>query len=74
MWQFVQFLKEEYAKKGTDVEIYAQGNVRVNNHPRQPLFDPKVDIAAEEWSHFSHHDWILPFKSKYKRNKNRRKK
>ncbi|MEM6686053.1 MAG: HTTM domain-containing protein [Bacteroidota bacterium] len=69
MWQFVQFLKKEYAKKGTDVEIYATGNVQVNNHPRQPLFDATVDMAQEEWSHFSHHDWILPFKSKYKKKK-----
>ncbi|KAB8154404.1 hypothetical protein EZY14_008250 [Kordia sp. TARA_039_SRF] len=65
MWQFVQFLKKEYAKKGVDVAIYANGMVRVNNHPRQRLFNPEVDIAAEEWSHFSHHDWLLPFKSKY---------
>lgn len=69
LWQFVQFLKKEYAKKGTDVEIYANGLVRVNNHPRQRLFDPDVDLAAEEWSHFSHHDWLLPFKSKYDKKK-----
>ncbi|WP_420571643.1 HTTM domain-containing protein [Kordia sp.] len=65
LWQFVQFLKKDFAKKGMDVEIYAQGTVKVNNHLYQKLFDPEVDLAAEEWSHFSHHDWLLPFKSKY---------
>jgi vitamin K-dependent gamma-carboxylase len=67
LWQFVQFLEKEYAKEGKEVCIYAKGSVRVNNHAYQKLFDPTVDIAAEKWSHFSHHDWILPFKSKYKK-------
>ncbi|AXG69383.1 vitamin K-dependent gamma-carboxylase [Kordia sp. SMS9] len=71
MWQFVQFLKKEFAKKGSDVAIYANGLVQVNNHPRQRLFNPDVDLAAEEWSHFSHHDWLLPFKSKYDQKKKR---
>ncbi|MEM6721878.1 MAG: HTTM domain-containing protein [Bacteroidota bacterium] len=69
MWQFVQFLKKDFAKKGTDVEIYANGRVKVNNHPYQRLFDPYVNMAEEEWSHFSHHDWLLPFKSKYEKQK-----
>ncbi|MCH2193328.1 HTTM domain-containing protein [Kordia sp.] len=74
LWQFVQFLKKDFAKKGTDIEVYAEGRVRVNNHPYQKLFDPTVDLAAEEWSHFSHHDWLLPFKSKYKTKKTTSKK
>ncbi len=67
LWQFVQFLENKYAKEGKEVCIYAEGRVRVNNHPYQKLFDPTVDLAAEEWSHFSHHTWLLPFKSKYKK-------
>jgi len=67
LWQFVQFLEKEYEKEGKEVCIYAEGSVRVNNHSFQKLFDPTVDIAAEEWSHFSHHTWLLPFKSKYKK-------
>ena len=74
LWQFVQFLEKEYTKEGKEVSIYANGRVRVNNHAYQKLFDPTVDIAAEEWSQFSHHDWILPFKSKYKKNNSTKKK
>ena len=66
--QFVQFLKKKYAEEGKNVSIYAEGRVRVNNHPYQKLFDPTVDLAQEEWSHFSHHDWLLPFQSKYKKS------
>lgn len=68
LWQFVQFLKKKYAEEGKNVSIYAEGRVRVNNHPYQKLFDPTVDLAQEEWSHFSHHDWLLPFQSKYKKS------
>ncbi|WP_046756495.1 HTTM domain-containing protein [Kordia jejudonensis] len=67
LWQFVQFLKRKFAAEGKDVRIYAVGRVRVNNHPYQQLFDPTVDLAQEEWSHFSHHTWLLPFESKYKK-------
>jgi hypothetical protein len=74
LWQFVQFLEKKYADEGKEVSIYAEGRARVNNHAYQKFYDPTVDIAAEEWSHFSHHDWILPFKSKYPHNKTPKKK
>lgn len=59
-WQFSQRLKAEYAKKGQDIAVYAKGHVSVNGGPRKTLIDPKVNLAAEKWSHFKHHDWILP--------------
>ncbi|QHI38024.1 hypothetical protein IMCC3317_34070 [Kordia antarctica] len=74
LWQFVQFVEEEFAKEGKEVRIYAEGRAKVNNHSYQQLFDPTVDLAAEEWSHFSHHTWILPFKSKYQHLKSTSKK
>lgn len=60
IWQFAQRLEEEYATKGKEVEVYAEGKISVNGGPYQPLINPKVDLAAEEWQHFRHHDWILP--------------
>ncbi|SDS28486.1 HTTM domain-containing protein [Gramella sp. MAR_2010_147] len=63
IWQFSQRIEEEYAKKGKKVEIYAEGKISVNGGPYKPLIDPKVDLAAEEWQHFQHHDWILPSNS-----------
>ncbi|MGK0378971.1 MAG: hypothetical protein ACJA1Z_002793, partial [Patiriisocius sp.] len=29
------------------------------------LIDPTIDLAAEEWNHFKHHDWILPSPKDY---------
>ena len=63
IWQFAQRLEEEYAEKGKDVEVYVEGKISVNGAPYKPLIDPKVDLAAEKWQHFQHHDWILPSNS-----------
>lgn len=63
IWQFSQRIEEEYAEKGKQVEIYAEGKISVNGGPYKPLIDPKVDLAAEKWQHFQHHDWILPSNS-----------
>ncbi len=60
IWQFAQRLEQEYAEKGKEVEVYVKSEISVNGKPLQPFIDPKVDLAAEEWQHFSHHSWILP--------------
>ncbi len=60
MWQFAQRLKDIYAEKGIDIEVYVSSYIRVNGKPSKQLIDPEVDLANEEWNHFKHHDWILP--------------
>ena len=60
IWQFAQRIEEEYAEKGKEIEVYAEGKISVNGGPYKQLIDPKVDLAAEKWQHFQHHDWILP--------------
>jgi vitamin K-dependent gamma-carboxylase len=62
IWQFAQYLKEQFAKKGKDVEVYVRAYVSVNGKPTKQLINPKVDLANETWHHFKHHDWILPSK------------
>ena len=62
MWQFSQYLKNDFAKKGIPIKVYVNARVRVNGKPSRQLIDPKVDIAAEEWHPFKHHSWILPSK------------
>ena len=60
IWQFAQHLKEDFARKGQNVEIYVRAYVSVNGKPAKLLIDPNVDLANESWNHFKHHDWILP--------------
>ncbi|CAM4060644.1 HTTM domain-containing protein [Gillisia limnaea] len=62
IWQFSQRLKRDYAKQGKDVQVFVDSHVSVNGGPFRRFIDPKVDIAAEKWHHFKHHDWILPSK------------
>lgn len=62
MWQFAQILKKEYAKEGKEVQVFVDSKISINGQPYQPFIDPKVDLAAEKWNHFKHHDWILPSK------------
>ena len=62
IWQFGQYLKQDFAKKGISIKVYVRAYVSVNGKPAKQLIDPKVDIANEEWHHFKHHDWILASK------------
>ena len=60
LWQFAQHLKKVYAEKGMDIEVYVDAKVSINRRPRRQFIDKTVDLAAEEWDHFRHHEWILP--------------
>ncbi|MFO8147007.1 MAG: HTTM domain-containing protein, partial [Gillisia sp.] len=62
IWQLSQRLKRDFAKQGKDVQVFVDSKVSVNGRPFRRFIDPKVDIAAEKWQHFKHHDWILPSK------------
>lgn len=59
-WQFAQYIKNEFAKKGEDVQIFVKNRVKVNNGKYHEFIDPNVDLASEPWKHFEHHEWILP--------------
>ncbi|MGJ8683312.1 MAG: HTTM domain-containing protein [Nonlabens sp.] len=60
MWQFAQRLKELHAAEGEDIAVYIDAKVSINGRPMQQFTDKKVDVAAQEWSHWSHTEWILP--------------
>ncbi|MET6991234.1 HTTM domain-containing protein [Sediminicola arcticus] len=59
IWQFAQHLKKESAGNGKEVSIYVTSRVSINGKSLRTFIDPKVDLAAEPWYHFSHHSWIL---------------
>ncbi|WP_340155580.1 HTTM domain-containing protein [uncultured Winogradskyella sp.] len=62
IWQFAQYLKEDFANKGIPIKVFVRTFVSINGKPVKQLIDPKVDIANEEWYHFKHHNWLLPSK------------
>jgi len=59
IWQTAQMIKNEYAKKGRDVEVYVTAKVSVNRRTSRLLIDPKTDLAHTPWNHFAHNEWIL---------------
>ncbi|MFK7948216.1 MAG: HTTM domain-containing protein [Saprospiraceae bacterium] len=61
LWQFVQVIKKDYAKKGmTDISIYARSKIRVNKGKYHTFIDPEYDMAKAKWHYFTHSEWILP--------------
>ncbi|EAR02455.1 HTTM domain-containing protein [Maribacter sp. HTCC2170] len=61
IWQFAQYLRNEHNTNGDEVSVYAlNSKVSINGKPYKSFIDPKVDLASEKWSHFGHHNWILP--------------
>jgi vitamin K-dependent gamma-carboxylase len=62
IWQFAQYLKQDFAEKGKTVKVFVKAYVSVNGKRTKQLIDPEVDLANEEWHHFKHQDWILTSK------------
>lgn len=61
LYQFIQRLKKEYAKKGmNDIEIYCKmSRVKLNGEKARPLFKTDVDLAKVEWNYFGRNEWVL---------------
>ena len=59
LWQLAQRIKDREAENGKDVAVYMDVQASINGGQYHRLIDFKTDLAAEEWNHFSHHDWIL---------------
>lgn len=60
IWQAAQQIKQEFAKKGIDVAVYARRSlVSINGKPSLKLIDSEVDLTQVKWSHLKHHNWIL---------------
>ncbi len=62
IWQFTQYLKENFKDEGLDIEVYVNCRIIVNGKPFKRLIDPNVDLASVKWNTFKHCDWILPSK------------
>ena len=60
IWQFAQYLKKDFAKKGMDVKVFVDARIKVNSGKMQRLTDPQVDLANVDWHPLKHSDWLLP--------------
>ncbi len=65
LWQLAQRIHTIEAAKGHDVSVFMESNVSVNGGPYFQFLNKDVDLAAEEWHPFKHHEWILPSPKDY---------
>ena len=60
IWQFSQFLEQEYCRRGhKDVAVYVRAQASVNGRPLAPLTDDTVDLTEVDWQPFRHAEWVL---------------
>lgn len=60
LWQFVQVLKKDYAKKGmSNISIYANCKIKINKGAYHTFIDPEYDLTQAKWERFKHSEWIL---------------
>ena len=59
IWQFANYVKQEYKEKGQDVSVYADIEATLNGRRYQQYTDPNVDLAATPFPVWRA-DWIIP--------------
>ncbi|MDX5481140.1 MAG: HTTM domain-containing protein [Hymenobacteraceae bacterium] len=60
IWQFAQFLKEEYQKKGIrNPQVYVRSRLSLNGYPVHPIVDPDTDLASVPYTWGAKH-WVTP--------------
>jgi hypothetical protein len=59
IWQMARHIKNDFAKKGIAVAVYAETKVSINEGPYNTLIDPETDLAAAQWNYFFHCPWIV---------------
>lgn len=58
-WQAAQTIREDFRRRGYDVQVFAEGVVSLNGGPRRPLYDSTVDLAAVPWQWWGHRQWVV---------------
>jgi vitamin K-dependent gamma-carboxylase len=64
IWQMAQYIKQKFKNQGTDVAVYANTKVAINEGPYDVLIDPAVDLTSVPWNYYTHCPWILLYDSK----------
>ncbi|MCC9135492.1 HTTM domain-containing protein [Pontibacter silvestris] len=60
IWQFAQFLKEEYQRQGVEnPQVYAYSDLRLNGYPLHPIVDSSVDLASVPYT-LGAKPWVTP--------------
>ncbi|MDA7558563.1 HTTM domain-containing protein [Flavobacteriaceae bacterium] len=65
IWQFAQYLKNEFSLKDRDIAVYVDCRISVNGRPLKAFIDNTIDLASVQWEPLKHNTWILPSNQDY---------
>jgi len=65
IWQFAQYLKNEFSLKNKDIAVYVDCRISVNGRPLEVFVDNTIDLASVQWNPLKHNTWILPSNQDY---------
>lgn len=57
--QYAHHLRDQAAKQGRDVAVYANFKSKLNGRKRHRFIDPDVDLSKLEWTWWGRKDWVL---------------
>lgn len=60
IWQLAQYIHQDFATQGKNVEVYADTKISVNGRPYYRLIKPDVDLAKAKFNYFTPNPWVLP--------------
>ena len=59
IWQFAQFIKADYEKRGIkEVKVFVDSKVSINQSGYYQYTNPDVNLANVKWSYFGHQNWL----------------
>jgi vitamin K-dependent gamma-carboxylase len=66
LWRLAKEIKKAEAKEGKNVKVFMDVKLKINGGEYHQFIKPDVDIAAQDWHPFKHHDWLEPSPVNYR--------
>lgn len=60
LWRLAKEIKKAEAKEGKNVKVFMDVKLKINGGEYHQFIKPDVDIAAQKWQPFKHHNWLEP--------------
>ena len=66
LWRLAKEIKKAEAKEGKNVKVFMDVKLKINDGEYHQFIKPNIDIAAQDWHPFKHHDWLEPSPADYR--------
>jgi hypothetical protein len=58
-WQAARTIRDDFASRGYDVQVFPEGAASLNGGPMRPLYDSTIDLALINWQWWGHREWVV---------------